>query len=150
MKLNSIRDYTRIVIYRTLVWFSFLFVLRSGAWAQNQLSNQSNTDVPVIPGLTLIKTKNHNDTIIKIYRNTSNNYNVTIDTYVNAFKNAGFTSIDTTEGGGWGGFGGRQAWGYKDTTYVKVNAQVQSDQGSVVYVCISLNGRPDNDHCDDD
>ena len=164
MKLNLIKNYTR-VFGSTLVGLGLLLSIGSCNSAEAQSSgnsnpngdliveahssDNSNADVPVISGLTLMKTKDRDGTVIKIYENSSNDYNATIDNYVKELENAGFTKIGTTQGGGFGEFGGRQAWGYKGNTYVKVNAQVQSDKGSIVYVCTSMNGKPENDQCND-
>ena len=165
MKLNQIKNYTG-VFCSTLVGLSLLLSISScnssetqsssnpnpngDVPAETQASENSNGDVPVISGLTLIETKDRDGTVIEIYENASNDYNATIDSYAKELENAGFTNIGTTQGGGFGEFGGRQAWGYKGDTYVKVNAQVQSDKGSIVYVCTSINGKPENDQCNDD
>ena len=115
----------------------------------NGNSNDLHAGVPVISGLTLMNSTNCNGGIKKAYRNSSNDYNQTIEKYLDAMSNAGFTSIGYTQGGGWGSYGGRQAWGYLGKRYVKINAQVQQDLGSVVYVC-AWSSKPQDDDCDDD
>lgn len=112
-------------------------------------SNDLHAGVPVISGLSLMNTSECNGGLKKVYRNSSDNYNQTIENYKDALEDAGFTRINDTNGGGWGSYGGRQAWGYKGNKYVKINAQVQQNSGSVVYVC-AWNGRPSNDNCDED
>ena len=108
-----------------------------------------HSDVPVISGLNFLSSFECNGGEKRIYKNSSNDYHATIEAYVRALQNAGFTRINSTLGGGWGPYGGRQAWGYKGSKYVKINAQVQEDKGSVVYVC-AWSSKPADDNCDED
>ena len=115
----------------------------------NGNSNDLHAGVPVIGGLTLMNSTNCNGGIKKAYKNASSDYHQTIEKYLDAMSNAGFTSIGYTRGGGWGGYGGRQAYGYLGSRYVKINAQVQEDLGSVVFICV-WPSKPHDDDCDDD
>ena len=108
-----------------------------------------NSAVPVIQGLNLISTEDRNGGVVQVYQNDSTDYSATIDLYTQALRDSGYTSIGTTSGGGWNGFGGRQAWGYQGSSYVKVNAQVQQETGSVVYVC-NWPTEPNDDDCGND
>ncbi len=103
-------------------------------------------NVPVINGLSYIRQESCNGGVMKIYKNSTDNYHNTIEKYMDALENAGYQRVGSSNGGGWGQYGGRQAWGYKGSRYVKVNAQVQ-DNGSYVYVCVWENGRPNDDDC---
>ncbi len=108
--------------------------------------------IPSVDGLTFQRETTCRGGVRKIYKNASTDYQQTIDACIDAFKSAGFTGMESNKGGGYGSYGGREAWGYHGDFYVKINAQVQEGLGSVVYICIWPKKPHDDDcgeHCDE-